>query len=87
MNNETNIQTVSAPASSLERVVRPGDEPYFIEVDNNGCTCGNGRTWTIVGPDGVATGQSWGDVEEAEYICELLNDAYQCGRGSNTRIS
>lgn len=62
------------------------DEPYFIEVDNNGCTCGSGRTWTIIDPDGVATGQSWGDEDEAAYICELINDAYHRGQ-ANVAVS
>ena len=60
-------------------------EPYFLEVDDNGCCkCGAGRTWTIVRPDGVAMGRSWSDDEEASYICELLNDAYERARGANS---
>jgi hypothetical protein len=33
------------------------DDPYFVEVDSNGCShCGAGRTYCVIGPDGVASG-------------------------------
>jgi len=60
------------------------DEPYFVEVDDLGCSrCGHNRTWTIVGPDGTAVGQSWGDFHEASFIVDLANEAFANGK-SNT---
>jgi hypothetical protein len=38
--------------------------------------------WDIIGPGDTAQGQTWGNQEEAELICELLNFAYACGRAS-----
>lgn len=59
----------------------PFDEPYFVEVDNNGCEkCGAGKTWTVVGPDGVAQGQSFENVEDAEALADALNGAFFAGR-------
>jgi hypothetical protein len=55
-------------------------EPYFIEVDNNGCSkCSHGRNWCVVGPDGAAGGTSYGDEEDAAAIAEILNDAFSRG--------
>lgn len=55
--------------------------PYRVEVDKDGCeTCGHGRMWTIVGPDNVALGESWGDKEFVDDIAQLLNEAYDAGR-------
>lgn len=57
------------------------DEPYFIEVDSNGCPhCGAGRTWLIIEPDGLGGPVSYSDEEEAAEIAEMLNDAYARGR-------
>jgi len=57
------------------------EDPYFITVDTNGCGhCGEGRTWAIVGPDGVMGGTSFEDEDEAADLVELLNDAYCQGR-------
>ena len=53
---------------------------YHIEVDINGCDkCGSGRCWLIIGPDGYGGGQSYGEEEEADHICEMLNDAFDRG--------
>lgn len=57
------------------------DDPYFVEVDVNGCAhCKGGRMWTVIGPDTVACGISWEDVENAEDYAEACNDAYAHGR-------
>jgi hypothetical protein len=57
------------------------NEPYFVEVDQNGCErCGHGKTWTVVGPDGVAHSQSFDDVEDAESLADALNGAFFAGR-------
>lgn len=66
---------------AIEAAVEP-DQPYFIEVDTNGCDkCGHDRTWCIVGPDPdeQATSASYGDEDEAQHICDALNDAYYRG--------
>lgn len=56
------------------------NEPYFVEVDVNGCDrCGAGKTWTVVGPDLVAAGTSWECVSDAEDFAEALNDAFYKG--------
>src|SRR5271168_71527 len=57
--------------------------PYRVEARGDGCpTCQHGATFDIIGPDSSSQGQSWGDPEEVEYICDLMNDAYQQGRDS-----
>lgn len=59
------------------------EEPYFVEVDQNGCKhCGAGKNYTVIGPDGYALSQSWGDEEDASDIAEWLNEAYYHGQGS-----
>ena len=56
------------------------EDPYFIEVDTNGCAhCGARRTWTIVGPDDVAIGRSFEDEESASDLAEDMNRAYWQG--------
>jgi len=63
-------------------------EPYF-RVDADGkpeCEhCSHGQLWTVIfGPTGAETqiGQSWGDRELVEDICDLMNDAFAHGRDS-----
>lgn len=71
---------------------RPGSseetEPYFLEADyTRGCKeCGHGKMWDIIQPGGVAMATSYGDQEEAEEICDMLNIAYALGRASNARV-
>lgn len=60
------------------------DEPYFLQVDVNGCDkCSAGRMWTVVGPSGAMFGQSWGDEEFVGDLVEWLNDAYANGRAAS----
>jgi hypothetical protein len=55
-------------------------QPYKVIVDDDGCReCQSERTWCILDPYEVASSTSYGDEEEAEHICELLNTAYQQG--------
>lgn len=57
------------------------NEPYFVEVDQNGCEkCGSGRTWSVVGPDGSALGISYGYEEDADEMAEALNESFDAGR-------
>jgi hypothetical protein len=65
---------------------------YRVEARGVGCpTCQHGDEFDIIGPSPSynkanitesAQSQSWGDAEEAEYICELMNDAFTAGRAS-----
>lgn len=58
-----------------------GEDPYFVEVDNNGCPkCGHERTYTIIQPGGDAIGKSFSDEDDASELAELLNEAYYRGR-------
>jgi len=57
------------------------EDPYFVEVDSNGCRhCGVGRTWTVIGPNGVGASRSWEDEEDAENFADSLNEAFWRGR-------
>lgn len=59
------------------------EEPYFVEVDNNGCPhCRAGRNYTVIGPDGLGCGTSYDDEEDAMHMAEELNAAYFTGRAS-----
>lgn len=69
----------------------PREEPYFVEVNTNGCgTCGAGRTWLVIGPDDYAGSQTFSDEEDADALAESLNAAYASGRetagGENARL-
>ncbi len=58
-------------------------ELYRVEARGIGCpTCQHGDEFDIIGPNETAQSQSWGDAEEAQYICDLLNIAHQQGRVS-----
>jgi hypothetical protein len=62
------------------------DEPYFVEVDENGCTkCGAGRMWTVIGPDGDQHHTSFADEDDAAKLAEDLNDAYYKGNHEKQR--
>lgn len=41
--------------------------------------CGSGTWWTIESNEGVGIGTSWGDAEQANDICDLMNMAYDAG--------
>jgi hypothetical protein len=59
------------------------EDPYFIEVDTNGCSkCGHDRSWMVVGPDGFGDSQSFYDVEDAAHLAEILNQVYSLGASS-----
>ncbi len=66
---------------SSEETVR--DDPYFIEVDHNGCSCcGAERTWIVVGPDGRGSSTSFESEDDASDLAENLNIAFHLGRES-----
>ena len=55
--------------------------PYFVELDTLGCSkCGAGKMWRVVGPDGVSYSVTYADEEDADSLCDMLNDAYSAGR-------
>jgi hypothetical protein len=55
-------------------------QPYFIEVDQNGCThCGSGRSWIVIGPDGVGGSTSYDDADTAQEVADALNQAFENG--------
>lgn len=62
------------------------EQPFFVEVDDNGCPeCSSGRTYLVVGPDGVASSTSYSDDADAAHLAESLCDAYWQGRNSRKR--
>lgn len=64
------------------------DDPYFVEVDQNGCAhCSAGRTYGIIGPGGVALGQTWDDEEPAQELAGHLNAAFDAGRQSVSAVA
>jgi hypothetical protein len=71
-----------APAPPSEDVEMLG-AAFRAEVDCEGCeSCQAGRLWRVVGPDDFALGTMYGDREEAEWVADCLNDAYEHGRAS-----
>lgn len=51
---------------------------YKVEVEEKGCgECGEGKQWIVVGPDGCGQGVTYGDIDEAESVCEILNECYE----------
>lgn len=58
-------------------------DAYVVEQDDAGCSlCIHGRSYNIVGPDGVALGRSWEDADEVAQLADLLNTAFNKGRQS-----
>jgi len=58
---------------------------YNVVVLNESCQeCGSGTEYSIEDPDGVCLGTSWiDDVDEAEYWCDTLNQAFEEGKKSH----
>jgi len=57
------------------------EKPYTVEQDDSGCClCGNGKTWNVIDPDGIASGTSYGDKEDAEDLADELNRAFHLGQ-------
>lgn len=69
-----------ATAADCYAFMRSAPQPFRVEVDHGGCEhCAAGKTWTVVGPDDVALSRSYEESDEAEYLCNELNDAYAFG--------
>jgi hypothetical protein len=53
------------------------NEPYFIEVDDNGyITCRAGQTWRIFGPGSIESSASYSEETTALLIAEMRNTAF-----------
>jgi len=60
------------------------EKVYTVEVDHGGCKhCGAGKTYTVVGPDGVAVGRSFGDKDDADDLAADMNQAWRLGLESS----
>jgi hypothetical protein len=56
------------------------DAPYFIEVDQNGCSkCGEGRSYRVIGPVRDES-TSYAEEEDAQAVADSLNEAYELGQ-------
>lgn len=56
---------------------------YTVQNEGPGCgSCGEGATWNVVGPDGVATGTIYGDYDNAQEMARDLSRAYANGRNA-----
>lgn len=54
--------------------------PYTVEEDPPGCaTCGKGKTWHVIDPDGIAGATSYFDEDRADDLAADLNHAYAKG--------
>jgi hypothetical protein len=84
-------QAPRAPSTERRAAVEDRDDPYFVQVSENGCRhCGSGRMWTIITPNGAEYGQAWhaDDGEcptDAEETCANLNAAYWHGHADGKR--
>lgn len=62
------------------------EDPYFVEVEANGClVCGAAQTWAVIGPDGAASSVAWTDKEDADHFAECMNDAFYRGASSERK--
>lgn len=53
---------------------------YAVEIDDQGCLhCGTGGWWTVMGPNETAISSSYHNKDDAEYIADLMNAAYEKG--------
>jgi hypothetical protein len=58
-------------------------DAYFVEQADAGCErCCAGRTYAIVGPDGVGLGRTWDDADEAAVLAASLTEAFNLGKDS-----
>jgi hypothetical protein len=70
------LQATVASLTSIE-----GDAPYKVEIDIDGCReCGCGKSWAIVGPGDVQRSTTYGDIDEAGYIADEMNEAFSLGK-------
>ena len=78
------VQAIHSHVLAIAAVDVVEENPYFVEVDNNGCReCGHGRNWVVVDPDGIRGGTSYGLEEDADDLAEDLNRAFNRGRNNS----
>ena len=54
---------------------------YRVIVDREEClSCGEGKLWTVMGPEETCIGESFGEEVDAEETMEALNHAYNKGQ-------
>ena len=59
---------------------------YRVEREKKGCTsCGFGKTFIIVGPDGIGGSTTFEDRSDAEDLADLLNIAHDHGHAAASR--
>ena len=59
---------------------------YNVEREKMGCTsCGFGKTFIIVGPDGIGGSTTFEDRSDAEDLADLLNIAHDHGHAAASR--
>lgn len=65
--------------------LEPLSDAYRVDIDEDGCKhCRAGRTWCVVGPDGIAFGVSYRDRNDAADLADMLNIAYAMGADSKS---
>jgi len=56
-------------------------DPFRVAMDDEGCgACEHGRTFHVIGPNEMANSVSYGNVEDAEYLRDECNRAFELGR-------
>ena len=81
------VQAIHSQILAIAAVDDLEENPYFVEVDNNGCReCGHDRNWVVVDPDGIRGSTSYGLQEDADDLAEDLNRAFNRGR-NNSKLS
>ncbi len=56
---------------------------YRVEIGSPACPhCGDGATWDVIDPHGIATGTSYGDESDAYAMAAALNHAFHLGRAA-----
>lgn len=57
------------------------DGPYIVNVNSTMCKkCGEGQTWSVIGPDGLGMGKTFDDETDAWDFAANLNWAYEAGK-------
>lgn len=84
---ETTMQPEGDHRSSTESTTEKNQEQlkqaYRVEFDMKPCQhCGLGATYAIIGPGEIALAVTYDDKDDAEYVAEILNEAFIQGRTS-----
>jgi hypothetical protein len=53
---------------------------YLIDLETPGCeNCGQGERWCVFGPDGVALSTMYEYKDDAQWMADRMNDAFELG--------